>query len=161
MPLESDNVDIATSPYWPYAVDLVIQDKLSLQSRDRILQLVIQTVGSRVSIPLFPTAEFLDVLIKNGIAKKIETDAWIHPHAFCSQTTRTELLVALVASGCTCAAITSIGNTGGMLQEIVRVALNNLVCPRREAPSTCTRADHNRWKLTTASFEICSIFKLT
>ncbi|OMP82922.1 hypothetical protein BK809_0001113 [Diplodia seriata] len=127
MPLESENVDVATSPHWPYSVDLTIQDRLSQQTRDRILQLVIQTVGSNVSIPSFPSAEFLDVLIKNGIAKKLETDAWIHPHTFSSQTTRTELLTALIAAGCVCFGIMSVGKTGGMLQEIVRVALNNLV----------------------------------
>ncbi|EKG17705.1 Transcription factor fungi [Macrophomina phaseolina MS6] len=127
IPLESDNVDVAASPHWPYSVDLLIQDKLDQQTRDRILQLVIQTVGTRVSIPSFPSSEFLDVLIKNGIAKKIETDAWIHPHTFCSRSTRTELLAALIAAGCVCFGIMSVGKTGGMLQEIVRVALNNLV----------------------------------
>lgn len=129
MPLESDNVDVAASPHWPYSVDLVIEDKLSQQTRDRILQLVIQTVGSKVSIPSFPSAEFLDVLIKNGIAKKLETDAWIHPNTFQSQSTRTELLTALIAAGCVCFGIMAVGKTGGLLQEIVRVALSNLVRP--------------------------------
>ncbi|KAF9638877.1 hypothetical protein BFW01_g9774 [Lasiodiplodia theobromae] len=127
MPLESDNVDVAASPHWPYSVDLIIQDKLSQQTRDRILQLVIQTVGSKVSIPSFPSAKFLDILIKNGIAKKLETDAWIHPHTHVSQTTRAELLTALIAAGCVCFGIMAVGKTGGLLQEIVRVALSNLV----------------------------------
>ncbi|KAK7725135.1 hypothetical protein SLS57_004048 [Botryosphaeria dothidea] len=48
IPLESENVDVAASPHWPYSIDLIIQDKLNQQTRDRILQLVIQTVGTRV-----------------------------------------------------------------------------------------------------------------
>ncbi|KAL2690420.1 putative transcription factor with C2H2 and Zn(2)-Cys(6) DNA binding domain [Phyllosticta citricarpa] len=127
MPLEDENgVNVASSPHWPYSVELYIQDKLDQQARDRILQLVTRTVGTKVSIPSFPSAHFLDILVKNGIAKKVETDAWIHPHTFCASTTRTELLVALVAAGCVCFGIMSVGKTGGMLQEITRVALNNL-----------------------------------
>ncbi|KAK8232707.1 hypothetical protein HDK77DRAFT_494303 [Phyllosticta capitalensis] len=127
IPLDEHGVNVASSPHWPYSVELYIQDKLDQQARDRIFQLVTRTVGSKVSIPSFPSAHFLDILVKNGIAKKIETDAWIHPHTFCARTTRTELLVALAAAGCVCFGIMSVGKTGGVLQEITRVALNNLV----------------------------------
>ncbi|KAK7539657.1 uncharacterized protein J3D65DRAFT_666359 [Phyllosticta citribraziliensis] len=126
MPLDENGVNVASSPHWPYSIELCIQDKLDQEARDRIFQLVTRTVGTKVSIPSFPSAHFLDILVKNGIAKKIETDAWIHPHTFCASKTRTELLIALVAAGCVCFGIMSVGKTGGMLQEITRVALNNL-----------------------------------
>ncbi|KAK8172977.1 hypothetical protein BKA80DRAFT_186417, partial [Phyllosticta citrichinensis] len=126
MPLDENGVNVASSPHWPYSVELYIQDKLDQEARDRIFQLVTRTVRTKVSIPSFPSAHFLDILVKIGIAKKIETDAWIHPHTFCASKTRTELLVALVAAGCVCFGIMSVGKTGGMLQEITRVALNNL-----------------------------------
>lgn len=106
----------------------MIQDHLSQAVRDRIFQLVTKTAGSQVSIPSFPSPECLDKLIKVGIAKRAETDAWIHPYTFKSESSRPEFLTALVAAGCICFGIPSVSRTGLVLQEIVRVSLNDLVC---------------------------------
>lgn len=86
-----------------------------------------KTTQSRISIPSFPSADSLDILIKVGIAKRTETDAWIHPYTFESEKARPEFLTALVAAGCVCFGIPSVSRTGLLLQEIVRVALGGLV----------------------------------
>ncbi|KAL4976873.1 hypothetical protein BDW66DRAFT_166179 [Aspergillus desertorum] len=88
---------------------LNIRGKLTQQMRDSIFQLS------------------LDALIKIGISKRTETDAWIHPYTLYRQTSRPELLTALVAAGCVCSAIPSVGKAGVLLLEIVRVSLAHLV----------------------------------
>lgn len=116
----------------PYSSNVVIPDQLSAGARDRIFQLVSKTARSQITIPSFPSAESVDKLIKVGIAKRTETDAWIHPYLFQSETARPEYLTALVAAGCVCFGIPAVSKTGLALQEIVRVALSNLV--RTENP---------------------------
>ncbi|KAL4797787.1 hypothetical protein BDV19DRAFT_37991 [Aspergillus venezuelensis] len=106
---------------------LKIRGKLSSQLRDHIFQLILATGGSHLSVPSFPTAESLDALIKIGISKRTETDAWIHPYTLYRYDSRPELLTALVAAGCVCSAIPTIGKAGVTLLEIVRVSLAQLV----------------------------------
>jgi hypothetical protein len=124
--LDERHVDLASSPHHPYSSDITVPDRLSQQSRDRIFQLVSKTARSQISIPSFPSAECLDKLIKVGIAKRAETDAWIHPYTFNSETSLPEFLTVLVAAGCLCFGIPSVNRTGLVLQEIVRVSLNAL-----------------------------------
>ncbi|KAJ5890387.1 uncharacterized protein N7473_006615 [Penicillium subrubescens] len=107
-----------------------IPGNLSYQARDDILKLVLRTGGSRLSVTTFPSADYLDTLIKVGIGKRTETDAWIHPYTFYDsvyQQLRPELLTALVAAGCVCCGMPSINKTGIILQEITRVGLAELV----------------------------------
>lgn len=75
----------------------------------------------------FPDAACLDKLIKVGIAKRTENDAWIHPYTFDSNSVIPELLITLVAAGCICFGIPAVNRTGLILQEISRMALNKLV----------------------------------
>lgn len=124
--LDERQVDLASSPHHPYSSNVTIPDRLSQISRDRIFQLVSKTARSQISIPSFPSADCLDRLIKVGIAKRTETDAWIHPYTFESENLRPEFLTALVAAGCICFGIPSVNRTGLVLQEIVRVALSTL-----------------------------------
>ncbi|KAH8729139.1 C2H2 type zinc finger domain-containing protein [Phaeosphaeriaceae sp. PMI808] len=121
------NVDLASSPHPPYSSNVIIPDQLQQPARDRIFQLVTKTARSQISIPTFPSADCLDKLMKVGIAKRVETDAWIHPYTFDSDKSRPEFLAALVAAGCICFGIPSVNKTGLVLQEIVRVALSSLV----------------------------------
>lgn len=110
---------------------LKIPGKLPYQARDEIFKLVLRTAGSRLSVSAFPSSDYLDTLIKVGIGKRIETDAWIHPYTFYDQEyqqLRPELLTALVAAGCVCCGVPSISKTGIILQEITRVSLAQLVC---------------------------------
>ncbi|KAJ5882443.1 uncharacterized protein N7529_001115 [Penicillium soppii] len=109
---------------------LNIPGKLSIKARDDIFKLVLQTAGSQLSVSAFPSPEYLDTLIKIGIGKRIETDAWIHPYSFYDdqyQQLRPELLTALVAAGCVCCGAPSISKTGIILQEITRVGLGQLL----------------------------------
>ncbi|OQO10067.1 hypothetical protein B0A48_04423 [Cryoendolithus antarcticus] len=85
--------------------------------------LVIKTANSQISVPTFPSNDCLELLLKVGITKRLESDAWIHPYTFSSDNTRTELLVALIAAGCVCFGVPSISRTGLVLLEIARVAL--------------------------------------
>lgn len=126
-PLDERNVDMASSPHQPYLPSLTMQDTLSPQSRDRIFQLVLRTAKSHVTIPSFPSTKCLNILLRVGIAKRMETDAWIHPYTFDSEKTRPELLTALIGAGCVCFGIPSVSKTGLFLLEIVRVALNRLL----------------------------------
>ncbi|KAJ5300346.1 uncharacterized protein N7443_005348 [Penicillium atrosanguineum] len=109
---------------------LRIPGNLSQYARDDIFKLVLRTAGSRLSVSAFPSADYLDNLIKIGIGKRIETDAWIHPYTFYNQEyqqLRPEFLTALVAAGCVCCGLPSINKTGIILQEITRVGLAQLV----------------------------------
>jgi hypothetical protein len=124
--LDERQVDLALSPHQPHASNVVIPGRLSQQIRDRMLQLVLKTAHSRVSISSFPSADCLDKLIKVGIAKRTEGDAWIHPYTFDAEAARPEFLTALVVAGCICFGIPSVNKTGLVLQEIVRVSLQEL-----------------------------------
>ncbi|KAF2159466.1 hypothetical protein M409DRAFT_30086 [Zasmidium cellare ATCC 36951] len=126
IPMNERSIDMGASPHQPYLPSLHMEDTLSQDSRDRILQLVVKTAKSHVSIPSFPSTACLDTLLKVGIAKRLETDAWIHPYTFDSEKTRPELLTALIAAGCVCFGIPRVSKTGLVLFEIVRVALNQL-----------------------------------
>ncbi|KAJ5573302.1 hypothetical protein N7450_010286 [Penicillium hetheringtonii] len=109
---------------------LKIPGRLSSLARDDIFKLVICIGGSRLSVAAFPSADYLDTLIKVGIGKRTETDAWIHPYTFYDTAyhqLRPELLTALVAAGCVCCGLPSISKTGIILQEITRVGLAQLV----------------------------------
>ncbi|KAJ5531909.1 hypothetical protein N7494_008461 [Penicillium frequentans] len=109
---------------------LKIPGRLSYQARDEIFKLVLRIVGSRLSVSAFPSSDYLDTLIKVGIGKRVETDAWIHLYTFFDQQyqkLRPELLTALVAAGCVCCGVPSISKTGIILQEITRVGLAQLV----------------------------------
>lgn len=88
---------------------------------------MIKTAKSQVTIPSFPSAKCLETLLKVGIAKRVETDAWIHPYTLCSETSRPELITALIAAGCVCFGIPSVSKTGLVLFEIARVALARLI----------------------------------
>lgn len=92
-----------------------------------MFRLVVTTADSRISVPTFPSAEILDSLVKTGITKRIETDAWLHPYTFSSENARSELLIALVAAGCVCFGVPTVNRTGLVLLEIARVALNKLI----------------------------------
>lgn len=122
-----ESVRTATSPHQPLAETLAISDSLSMRSRDRILQLILKTAKSQISVSSFPSAECLELLLKIGIAKRIIIDAWIHPFTFRSEDTRPELLAALVAAGCVCFGVESISRTGLVLLEIARRGLYNAV----------------------------------
>jgi hypothetical protein len=125
--VDNEHIDTASSPHQPYATALDLPGELSSSSRDRMFRLVVATADAKVSVPTFPSAECLDILIKVGIAKRLEGDAWIHPYTFSSEKSRPELLIALVAAGCVCFGVPGVNRTGLVLLEIARVALNKLI----------------------------------
>ena len=102
LPFDDQRVDLGASPHQPHLPSLAIEDELLPRSRDRIFYLVTKTAGTRLNIPSFPPTGCLDILLKVGIAKRTESDAWIHPFTFSSETSRIELLTALIAAGCVC-----------------------------------------------------------
>lgn len=125
--LDEQQVDLALSPHRPHASKVSIPGRLSQQSRDHVLQLVLKTAPSQVSISSFPSADCLDKLVKVGIAKRLEGNAWIHPFTFDSDSARPEFLTTLVVAGCICFGIPSVNVTGLVLHEIAREALRELV----------------------------------
>ncbi|KAI9925830.1 hypothetical protein MW887_005636 [Aspergillus wentii] len=101
IPLRDTDMTTAISSSHRTPLDnLKIQGKLTNRARDDMFQLVVRTAGSRLLVSAFPAAEHLDTLIKIGIAKKTETDSWIHPYTLYNQDLRPELLTAMVAAGC-------------------------------------------------------------
>lgn len=124
--LDEQQVDLALSPHRPHTSNIVIPGHLSQQSRDRILQIVLKTAPRQVSMSSFPSADCLDKLIKVGVAKRLEGDAWIHPYTLDSDSSRPQFLTALVVAGCICFGIPSVNKTGLILHEIVRESLREL-----------------------------------
>ncbi|USW52694.1 hypothetical protein Slin15195_G060130 [Septoria linicola] len=127
LPLDESEIDLSASPHQPFLPALSMHTELSTQSRDRIFQMVLRAAKSHVSIPRFPSAKCLNLLLRVGLAKRMETDAWIHPYTIDAETARPELLTTLIAAGCVCFGIPSVSKTGLILFEIVRVALNRLI----------------------------------
>lgn len=125
--VDYDEISSTASPHHSHAATLEIPDELSSETRDRIFRLVVMTADARISVPTFPSTVILDTLVKVGIVKRLETDAWIHPYTFASEQTRPELLIALVAAGCVCFGVPKVNRTGLVLLEIARVALNKLI----------------------------------
>lgn len=109
------------------ALSLTLGDRLSHTVRDEIFRLLIKTAKSKVVIKTFPSAERLEILLKIGIAKRMETDAWIHPFSLRCTEARPEFLIALIAAGCVCFGVPTISRTGLVLLEVARVALNDWV----------------------------------
>ncbi|GIZ45515.1 hypothetical protein CKM354_000867700 [Cercospora kikuchii] len=127
LPLDESEIDMSASPHQPFLPSLHMRSELSTHSRDKIFQMVLKAAKSHVSIPRFPSIKCLNLLLRVGLAKRMETDAWIHPWTLDAETARPELLTALIAAGCVCFGIPSVSKTGLILFEIVRVALNRLV----------------------------------
>lgn len=126
-PLDERQIDLAASPHQQSLPPLVLRRDLSARSRDRLFQLVVKTAESHISIPTFPSIECLNILLKVGLTKRMETDVWIHPYTFDAETARSELLIALIAAGCVCFGIPSVSKTGLVLFELTRAALHRLV----------------------------------
>ncbi|KAF2215303.1 hypothetical protein CERZMDRAFT_120231 [Cercospora zeae-maydis SCOH1-5] len=127
LPLDETEIDMSASPHQPFLPSLTMRRELSTHSRDKIFQMVLKAATSHVSIPRFPSVECLNLLLRVGLAKSMETDAWIHPGTLDAECARPELLAALIAAGCVCFGMPSVSKTGLILLEIVRVALHGLV----------------------------------
>lgn len=156
--LDEDRISAASTPDRTLTSPVFRGAELSMAKRDSIFQLVSKTVSSYVSMPTFPSARCLDILIKTAIAKRLETDSWLHPLSFVSESTRPELLVALVAAGCVCFGVPSISRTGLVLLEVTRVSLSKWVA------IACSRANSYkltvcRWRMTTVPSEISNIIR--
>lgn len=68
-----ERMDATTStPVSRLASSLKLGDRLSLTTRDEVFRTVIKTAKSRVLIKTFPSAERLDILLRIGIAKRME-----------------------------------------------------------------------------------------
>ncbi|KAL4804542.1 hypothetical protein BDV18DRAFT_153035 [Aspergillus unguis] len=120
--------DLDNSVLSPHSIpsDLTAHEKLSSRSRDEILRLIVKTGDHHLSIPELPSVEHLDILIKVGLAKKLEVNPWIHLYTCYDDRPRPEFLTALVTAGCVSCLTPSVNKTGLILQEIVRVALRNI-----------------------------------
>lgn len=102
--------------------------ELTTEARDRLLRLVSQMGESRVAIKSFPSFDLLQDLL--DVCSIQETNAvhnFIHMASFEPKFTRTELLLAMVASGSTCIALTPVWRMGLVMQEVVRVAVGTSI----------------------------------
>ncbi|PWY65410.1 hypothetical protein BO83DRAFT_321137 [Aspergillus eucalypticola CBS 122712] len=106
--------------------NLTFHEKLSSRLRDELFRLIVKTGDDTLSIPELPTVDHLDILIKIGLAKKVDINPWIHLYTFYSNSPRPELIAALVSTGCISCLTPTMNKTGIIMQEVVRVALRNL-----------------------------------
>lgn len=127
--IQNTGISLTSPSAQPGEEEVVLQEKIGQATRDKILQLVIETSQSKVSIPAFPSHEVLDTLMKIGITKRVKTDSWLHLGTFRCGQSRPELLTALVAAGCVCVGVIEISKMGLLFQEIVRLSLDSLVSP--------------------------------
>jgi len=132
-----DEVSIAsTSPQGFRDHVQAIEDRLDHHSRDKLFQLVIRTSILKVVIPSFPSLDLLDGLIETFLNQdKKALVMRIHPATFNCRKVRTELLLAVIASGSTWIAMTPIWKMGHILQDIVRLAVVELVSHTVSFPS--------------------------
>lgn len=137
------------------ASSLTLGDAMTHTTRDNIFRLLIRTAKSKVLIKTFPSPEKLDILLRIGIAKRMETDAWFHPFSLRSADARPELLIALIAAGCVCFGVPAISRTGLVLLEVVRVALADWVSMPHESTGLALLTGCS-WKTTTVPCAICS-----
>lgn len=130
LPIDEDSVDVDSLPNQPTTTRLKVDvpDILTQQTRDRLLHLVLKIVTIKMAVPTFPSAKFLDILLKVGITKRLESDTLIHPYTFSSAKCMSELLAALIAAGCVSFGIPSVSRTGIILLDIVRTGLHRVVC---------------------------------
>lgn len=138
-----ENSGTTSSALSRLASSLTLGDSLSSSTRDELFRLVIKTAKSKVLIKTFPSAERLDILLRIGIAKRMETDAWFHPFSFHSSRARPELLIALIAAGCVCFGVPSISRTGLVLLEVARVALFEWVRTHRTQTAHARLIEHS------------------
>ena len=97
---------------------------LEVEARDRMIRVVTQTADSTLAIPSFPSLELLEDLIDICLLQDSNSiDSFIHAPSLTCQNSRTELLLAMVATGATYVALTPVWKMGMVLQEVVRLAL--------------------------------------
>ena len=110
----------------------VLNEPLSLNTRDRILGMVLETcphsASSRI-IASFPSAEFLNNCIEYYFSRRHEEqiDSYIHLPTLQPNNQRAELLAMLAGAGAVCTASSLIRKLGYALQESVRHALQRRV----------------------------------
>lgn len=125
--IEGDPIDLSASPGAVPSSKVKLPDTVTSSVRDGILQFIAKTSQSNLSISSFPGAELLDLIVRTGVLKRVSTDAWLHLGTLCYDKLRPHLLTALIAAGCTSFAVPSINKAGLILQEIVRLSLEQLV----------------------------------
>ncbi|CAK4034249.1 Zinc finger [Lecanosticta acicola] len=98
--------------------------ELDGEARDRMIRTVTQVASSRLSIPSFPSLKLLEDLINVCLLQDCNSlDSCIHAPTFSSRTSRTELLLAMVASGSRYIALDPVWKTGLVIQEVARLAV--------------------------------------
>lgn len=123
------NVD--TMPIFTESKEILLEP-LSLNARDRILGMVLETcphaASSRI-IASFPSAEFLNNCIQYYFCRRHEEqlDSYIHLPTLKPNDQRAELLAVLAAAGAVCTASGVVRKLGYALQESVRHAVQRRV----------------------------------
>lgn len=110
----------------------VLQEPLSLNARDRILGMVLETCPQSTSsciIASFPSAEFLINCIQYYFGRRHEEqiDSYIHLPTLRPDDQRAELLGMLAGAGAVCTASSVVRKLGYALQEAVRHAIGRRV----------------------------------
>ena len=115
---------------------LMVKKPLSLSMRDRILAMILRTASAQVAertIATFPPLEVLRDLIHLAFVRMRDLQAVsvIHVPSFDLNEQRPELLAALIAYGSINSPSPSVRKFGYAIQDVVRLAINQLVSPCR------------------------------
>ncbi|CAK7214609.1 hypothetical protein SEUCBS140593_002239 [Sporothrix eucalyptigena] len=97
-------------------------------ARDAILSMALQFSKATASIGSFPSCDLLNILMQAYFVREaFKKDPWIHTATFRPDQCRTELLVALVASGSMFFSAAKVWKMGLALQEVVKLAVRSAV----------------------------------
>lgn len=102
--------------------------ELSTGDRDRMVRLVAQIGRDQLSMPSFPSLELLEDLIDVFLLQDSSSiDSYFHAATFKAEDIISELLVAVVSAGAQMIALPQVWKMGLVLQEVVRLAIPELI----------------------------------
>lgn len=108
-----------------------IPERLSSNSRDQILAMVLETCRGANTfrvVSSFPATDMLDVLLQAALELiSREAHSLVHIPTFETNSLPPELLCALIAIGAVSSSLTSVRNFGLALQEAIRMSLEQKV----------------------------------
>ncbi len=127
-------------------VDLLTQNPhLDAGLRDGMFALVLKMTMnmSAPSVPMFPPLEILNYILHIFFVRQsYQVDHWIHAPTFSAEKSRPHLIMALISAGSTFISVPAVWKMGLALQEVVRLAVAELVSVTFHSKDN---ANESRW----------------
>ncbi|TKA24202.1 hypothetical protein B0A50_05966 [Salinomyces thailandicus] len=124
--IQEDRLQSADQLTSPGSIRLVHVD-IDQAARDRMIRVVTKVAHQQLSMPSFPSLELLVDLVDVFLLQDSNSvDSYVHAATFNCKTTRTELLLAMVAAGARYIALPPVWKMGLVIQEVVRLAMGDV-----------------------------------